>query len=168
MDFAFLKRFHGDEDDEDGSEENDERGAHEDSVMRADSGMPITDDGFDDFENDDDQGGFFTGQDDGDDDAMAVDAPVKEEIIEDAFGDLDEQIAAQRAGPQLDSNNLLENDDLLGKGSTDIYSYFDAALMRNWAGPEHWKLRRIPKGMILFRVHNSIRRIHADGAELRC
>ncbi|KAF9318208.1 hypothetical protein BG003_011685 [Podila horticola] len=145
MDFAFLKRFHGDEDDEDGSEENDERGAHEDSVMRADSGMPITDDGFDDFENDDDQGGFFTGQDDGDDDAMAVDAPVKEEIIEDAFGDLDEQIAAQRAGPQLDSNNLLENDDLLGKGSTDIYSYFDAALMRNWAGPEHWKLRRIPK-----------------------
>ncbi|KAF9330868.1 hypothetical protein BG006_006220 [Podila minutissima] len=145
MDFAFLKRFHGDEDDEDGGEDNDERGTHEDSVMRIGSEMPMADDGFDDFDNDDDQGGFFASQDDGDDGAMAVDTPVKEEVIEDAFGDLDEQIAAQRAGLQLGSNNLLENEDLLGKGSTDIYSYFDAALMRNWAGPEHWKLRRIPK-----------------------
>lgn len=24
----------------------------------------------------------------------------------------------------------------------DMFSYFDAAFMRNWAGPEHWKLRR--------------------------
>ncbi|KAG2175870.1 hypothetical protein INT44_000348 [Umbelopsis vinacea] len=25
---------------------------------------------------------------------------------------------------------------------TDMFSYFDSAFMRNWAGPEHWKLRR--------------------------
>ncbi|KAF9392770.1 hypothetical protein CPB97_010146 [Podila verticillata] len=145
MDFAFLRRFHDDEDDEDDVEEKEARGSNEDSVMRVDSEMPMADDGFDDFDDDHDQGDFYSGQVGGDDDDMAVDKPVKEEVIEDAFGDLDEQIAAQRAGPQLDSNNLLENDDLLGKGSTDIYSYFDAALMRNWAGPEHWKLRRIPK-----------------------
>lgn len=31
---------------------------------------------------------------------------------------------------------------------TDMFSYFDSAFMRNWAGPEHWKLRRpVTKGI---------------------
>ncbi|KAG0348230.1 hypothetical protein BG004_005626 [Podila humilis] len=149
MDFAFLKRFHDDEDNEDEMENGDNGNNNENTVMRDDSEFPMTDnglDGFDDFDDDNDQGGdAFGDQPNGGDNDMMVDKPVKEEEVEDAFGDLDEQIAAQRVGPQMDSNNLLENDDLLGKGSTDIYSYFDAALMRNWAGPEHWKLRRIPR-----------------------
>lgn len=31
---------------------------------------------------------------------------------------------------------------LVASGGNDMYSYFDAALMRNWAGPLHWKVQR--------------------------
>ncbi|KAL9541522.1 hypothetical protein MBANPS3_009078 [Mucor bainieri] len=38
-----------------------------------------------------------------------------------------------------------ENDFLsafMHKGDQEILNYFDSALVKNWAGPEHWKLRR--------------------------
>lgn len=28
-------------------------------------------------------------------------------------------------------------------GQSDVLGYFDQNLMKNWAGPEHWKLRRV-------------------------
>ncbi|ORX96251.1 barren [Basidiobolus meristosporus CBS 931.73] len=33
----------------------------------------------------------------------------------------------------------------MANGGDDVYSYFDSAFMKNWAGPEHWKLQRAPK-----------------------
>lgn len=37
----------------------------------------------------------------------------------------------------------------------ELFSYFDSAFAKNWAGPEHWKLRRtaLPKGTTA--VHDS-------------
>lgn len=34
------------------------------------------------------------------------------------------------------------NGELEGGGNRQVFSYFDAALSKNWAGPEHWKMRR--------------------------
>lgn len=33
----------------------------------------------------------------------------------------------------------------LTEGGEDMLDYFDATIMKNWAGPQHWKLRRIAK-----------------------
>ncbi|KAF9942710.1 hypothetical protein BGZ67_000116 [Mortierella alpina] len=134
MDFSFLKRFQGD---------GDEDGEDQDSDVPHDAVS-----GFDDDDDDFGERDFF---DDADNDIVLM--PGEEgaqegelHVVEDAFGDLDEQIALQRAAPPpVDSNLMVENDDLLGKGQVDMYSYFDSALLRNWAGPEHWKLRRVPK-----------------------
>ena len=30
-----------------------------------------------------------------------------------------------------------------GENGSDLFDYFDRRLMRNWAGPEHWKLSRV-------------------------
>jgi condensin complex subunit 2 len=41
--------------------------------------------------------------------------------------------------------NLNENDflsALRNNGDNDMFNYFDSTLAKNWAGPEHWKLRR--------------------------
>lgn len=149
MDFSFLKRFQGDGDDDDAEQEG-----QDDQDIGMNPGNA--------FDDDDDIGGgggdYYDADDaepmegierDGDLDGDAhglhgghAEAPV---IVEDAFGDLDDQIAAQRAGPAVD-DLVMETDVMMGKTHADMYEYFDAALMRNWAGPEHWKLRRIPKG----------------------
>ncbi|KAJ3150236.1 hypothetical protein HDU89_003325 [Geranomyces variabilis] len=34
---------------------------------------------------------------------------------------------------------------VMGKGEDSIFSYFDSALMRSWAGPEHWRPRPLAK-----------------------
>ncbi|KAF9404665.1 hypothetical protein BGZ94_004016 [Podila epigama] len=143
MDSAFLKRFYNDEDDED-----EDHGIHDQDMSAYDPEMSNIENGYDDFDDEDNNhdDGFFdqsTGDVDGEGGAELGEKRVKEEEVEDAFGDLDEQIAAQRQGPQLDNNALQESDNLLGKDPADMYSYFDVALMRNWAGPAHWKLRRI-------------------------
>lgn len=39
--------------------------------------------------------------------------------------------------------------------SQNDYSYFDQALGKNWAGPEHWRMRRIIQSWCLFIVHFS-------------
>ncbi|KAK9722168.1 hypothetical protein K7432_002881 [Basidiobolus ranarum] len=36
----------------------------------------------------------------------------------------------------------------MANGGDDVYSYFDSAFMKNWAGPEHWKLQRAPKDKV--------------------
>jgi condensin complex subunit 2 len=33
----------------------------------------------------------------------------------------------------------------MASGGDQIFDYFDSALMKNWAGPEHWKMRRMNK-----------------------
>ncbi|KAG0369980.1 hypothetical protein BGZ54_008165 [Gamsiella multidivaricata] len=137
MDFSFLKRFHGDEDEDDTHNDNDD---HHETLSQAND--------FGDYDDDNDFGqpDLYDGQD-SQDNAMLVEG-VKEEQedkqIADAFGDLDEQIAMQRVAPGVD-NFVVDSEEILVKGHPDMYSYFDSALLRNWAGPEHWKLRRIPK-----------------------
>ncbi|KAI8883387.1 barren [Backusella circina FSU 941] len=32
---------------------------------------------------------------------------------------------------------------IINSGEKDLYNYFDNTLVKNWAGPEHWKLRKI-------------------------
>ncbi|CCJ28307.1 unnamed protein product, partial [Pneumocystis jirovecii] len=34
-----------------------------------------------------------------------------------------------------------------------IFEYFDQALRRNWAGPEHWKIQRLRKGRSLYNIY---------------
>ncbi|KAF9180163.1 hypothetical protein BGZ51_006417 [Haplosporangium sp. Z 767] len=134
LNLSFLKRFHDDADDE-GADDNE----NDDDIIN-----PI-----DDYDYDDDFGQadlYDDVPDQGQESiAMAVDQQQVDGHTEDAFGDLDEQIALQRAGPSIDNNLMIETDEILVKGHTDMYSYFDSALLRNWAGPEHWKLRRVPK-----------------------
>ncbi|KAI1314612.1 hypothetical protein EDD11_001955 [Mortierella claussenii] len=152
MDFSFLKRLHDENDDDDKEHDDD------------DDEDPIPDN-FDAYDDDHNDFGQIDALDDTDGQGHDMVAPKQEEQdgnqLEDAFGDLDDQIAAQRAGPALDNAVLVDTDDLMVKGHPDMYSYFDSALLRNWAGPEHWKLRRIPKDKTSATTAAST----ADGAE---
>lgn len=96
-------------------------------------------DGNDDF----DPGDF--GDFDFDNDGPEIDAienaPIlQEEDADKETGDMDDQLPLH----EEDYLTALAN----GKGD-DLFSYFDSAFTKNWAGPEHWKLRRpVSKGMI--------------------
>jgi Condensin complex subunit 2 len=64
-------------------------------------------------------------------------------------------------GDNLDENNdvsgisdedntyarLTENDYVMAmvRNEEEQFSYFDSAFLRNWAGPEHWKLKKVNK-----------------------
>lgn len=52
---------------------------------------------------------------------------------------------------QAEFDNSMSRDFTVGFGTghEDILAYFDDALRKNWAGPEHWKIRRI-KGLSLY------------------
>lgn len=52
-----------------------------------------------------------------------------------------------------EENDFPENDFLSAlihnnQGDNDMFNYFDSTLVKNWAGPEHWKLRRPVKQKI--------------------
>ncbi|GAA5800261.1 hypothetical protein HPULCUR_005687 [Helicostylum pulchrum] len=55
--------------------------------------------------------------------------------------------------PELD-NSEKDNPEpdfltaLLNNGERELFNYFDTTLSQNWAGPEHWKLRRAPPTVI--------------------
>ncbi|KAF8936697.1 hypothetical protein BGZ58_003847 [Dissophora ornata] len=141
MDLSFLKRFHDDEEDDEDTHDGDDSGF--------DSG-PVPADDFDDYDVDNGlgQADLYDESDEHVARDPAIQEPKEEEqeqLVEDAFGGLDEQIAMQRVGPGVDNNFMVDSEDILVKGHPDMYSYFDSALLRNWAGPEHWKLRRVPK-----------------------
>ncbi|EPB81019.1 condensin complex subunit 2 [Mucor circinelloides 1006PhL] len=44
------------------------------------------------------------------------------------------------ASPKYPENDFLSA--FMHKGDQDMLNYFDSTLTKNWAGPEHWKLRR--------------------------
>ncbi|KAG0047734.1 hypothetical protein BGZ83_007252 [Gryganskiella cystojenkinii] len=147
MDFSFLKRFHGDGEDEDGGQDDDDMDGGMNQANAFDDDDDFSGGGGDDYGLYDevDNGGMegIEGHGAGEDDAEHRDQAVP--VVEvDAFADLDDEIAARRQGPDVD-NILMETDVMMGKTPTNMYEYFDSALMRNWAGPEHWKLRKIPK-----------------------
>ncbi|GJJ67747.1 condensin complex subunit 2 [Entomortierella parvispora] len=137
MGFSFLRRFQGDDDEAENSNQRDDD--DDEYEIGINPGNAFDEDfGGGDFNAYDDDGDAMEGvegQEGIDRDAHGqqghAEAPL---VVEDAFGDLDEQIAAHRAGPDLDL--MMETDVIMDKTSTDRYQYFDAALMRNWAGPE--------------------------------
>ena len=49
--------------------------------------------------------------------------------------------ASSEEGADFDSGENRYNP--FGNAHPDILSYFDGALQKNWAGPEHWRIRRI-------------------------
>ncbi|KAF9902359.1 hypothetical protein EC991_004991 [Linnemannia zychae] len=137
LDFSFVKRLHGDGDGEGAGHNSDNDdifgggGDDDDDGFDNDFGSPA--DVFDDLDQDQamdfDQNHAELG------DGMEV---------EDAFGDLDAQIAARKAPPGMAMKILADDTDEIsgGKDPVDMYQYLDSAFLRNWAGPEHWKLRR--------------------------
>ncbi|KAF9920653.1 hypothetical protein FBU30_009482 [Linnemannia zychae] len=132
LDFSFLKRFHGD-----GEGEGARGAADHDDVF---GGRDDDDDGYDD-----DFGIAADTYEDLDQD-QAIDysqnhSEMGDGVKEDAFGDLDAQIEARQMGPAMEKI-MGENTDEIGKDPVDMYEYLDSAFLRNWAGPEHWKLRR--------------------------
>jgi len=46
---------------------------------------------------------------------------------------------------------LTEKDYVMAmvNNENELFSYFDSAFLRNWAGPEHWKLKRTNKSILL-------------------
>lgn len=42
---------------------------------------------------------------------------------------------------------LTEKDYVMAmiSNENELFSYFDSAFLRNWAGPEHWKLKKVNK-----------------------
>ncbi|KAG0195691.1 hypothetical protein BGX33_002802, partial [Mortierella sp. NVP41] len=136
--FFFLKRLHGDGEGEEGEE-----------VVRRENifgGGDLDDSDDDGYGND--FGGPGDAYDDLDQDQFMKfeqnQAQQRDDYVEDTFGDLDAQIEAHQSGPAIERLMANTTEDI-GKVPTVIFACFDSALPRNWAGPEHWKLRRIPK-----------------------
>ncbi|KAG2233163.1 hypothetical protein INT48_001656 [Thamnidium elegans] len=65
------------------------------------------------------------------------------------FDDNDNQADDDMDTPELD-NSEKDNPEpdfltaMLNNGERELFNYFDTTLVQNWAGPEHWKLRRPP------------------------
>ncbi|KAK3833030.1 MAG: barren protein [Linnemannia elongata] len=132
LDFSFLKRLHGD-----GDGDTTGHGPDRDDIFGGDD----DDDGYDD-----DFGSPPDVYDDLDQDQVMDFGQNNAEAggdaqVEDAFGDLDAQIAARQSGPTVE-RLMADSTEEIGKDPTDMYAYLDSAFLRNWAGPEHWKLRR--------------------------
>jgi condensin complex subunit 2 len=129
QDIPFLKALEDRNDKEDAtSPENDDIGGNNDMAF-----------GFDD--------GFGIGG--GEDMTMAFGEGGEawaNETIADAAGRLLSPSKRPQLGFQSPGEADLDPNDSVGfgpLGHSDILSYFDEALKTNWAGPEHWRIRRI-------------------------
>jgi len=129
QDIPFLKALEDRNDNEDATTpENDDIGGNNDMAF-----------GFDD--------GFGIGE--GENMTMAFgeggEAWANETIVDAA----DRLLSPSKRPPlgfQSSGKADLDPDDSIGfgpPGHSDILSYFDEALTTNWAGPEHWRIRRI-------------------------
>ncbi|KAI5810283.1 condensin complex subunit 2/barren [Peziza echinospora] len=110
--------------------------------------------GIDGGDDDDNSPGLFDGGDDDDDFGMpGADGTMAFGDGEVAWGnaDLKETAEGFMAPPKPSSNYGDEpGEDGLGhigdssfNKNNDILSYFDEALRKDWAGPEHWKIRKL-------------------------
>ncbi|TRX97699.1 hypothetical protein FHL15_001454 [Xylaria flabelliformis] len=137
LDIPFLRAPEGDGEDED-----------EDTLGEAGnkSGMFIDEDnpmGFDDMTA---MGGFEIAFGEGGE-AWAREAALEPQMRPYNIG-LDDGMAMGEGNEGLDDENAdyivsmknIKNGD---KTHEDILSYFDQALQKNWAGPEHWRIRKI-------------------------
>lgn len=62
---------------------------------------------------------------------QAIDEPVDNEPHSDEQNDQENVVLQPKAGILAESDN--------------IFSYFDSRFVKNWSGPEHWKLKPIPR-----------------------
>jgi condensin complex subunit 2 len=76
----------------------------------------------------------IAGEDDDDNDEEEDDVFLDQDFEADDERDEYQQQLSERDYVMAMSNN--EN---------ELFSYFDSAFLRNWAGPEHWKLKRVKK-----------------------
>lgn len=140
LDIPFLRAPDDWTQSQDDDEGDDQRASGDRSGMLIDDENPL---GFDDMTN---MGGF--------------------DVVDVAFGEGGEAWAKEAAlEPQMRPFNVGNEDGLGGDGSAfddengdyvvrmahgkdnktheDILGYFDQALQKNWAGPEHWRIRKI-------------------------
>lgn len=88
---------------------------------------------------DDDFGADFDFNDDG---------PILDGIDAVPFDDGDNGLDNLDVDAEDDKENTSPNDpdnflDILANGeNNELFSYFDTTFAKNWAGPEHWKLRK--------------------------
>lgn len=73
--------------------------------------------------------------------------------------------------PPNQRNLVLAMANAEGEGENGMLDYFDAGVLQNWAGPQHWKIRRVAKrrmsfyAMIMQRTPLLIRFTSADNSE---
>lgn len=103
-----------------------------------DDNAPDFGDGNDGYADDDGAGGFepVYGDDDGSTEEMAIDA-AEGAAQGGQYG------AVRPFDPRMAPD---EREVVIGMGGEDgdkkVFSYFDTNMSKNWAGPEHWKMRR--------------------------
>jgi condensin complex subunit 2 len=142
MDIPFLK---APEDWRQEREKTEEAGAVGDK-----SGIFLDDDNPAGFDDDDDLGGFDLPADTGfgeGGEAWARDAAIEPQMRLHDIG-LDNEGADGEDGENgafdPESGDYVVSLGQKGEGGhDDILSYFDQALQKNWAGPEHWRIRKI-------------------------
>lgn len=115
-----------------------EGGAPQDFFDDADGGYNGNDDGG--YDDGDGAGGFeaaYGGPDDGGSDAEGAAYGAAEYGQDPQYG------AVQRFDPRAAPD---DREVVIGiggeEGDKKVFNYFDTALAKNWAGPEHWKMRR--------------------------
>lgn len=125
----------------------------EDTVRAAGdkSGMFIDDDNLEGFDDMTAMGGFDVGDvafgEGGE--AWAREAALEPQMRpynvdnEDAMGDGDMSGLTEDKGDNEDYVVRMDHGTDSKKMHEDILSYFDQALQKNWAGPEHWRIRKI-------------------------
>ncbi|KAI0442480.1 condensin complex subunit 2/barren [Xylaria telfairii] len=137
LDIPFLRAPEGDGEDEDEDLLGD---AGNKSGMFIDEDNPV---GFDDMTA---MGGFEIAFGEGGE-AWAREAALEPQTRPYNIG-LDDGMAGGEGNEGLDDENAdyivsmshIKNSD---KAHEDILGYFDQALQKNWAGPEHWRIRKI-------------------------
>ncbi|KAI0102932.1 condensin complex subunit 2/barren [Nemania sp. FL0031] len=137
LDIPFLRAPEGDAEDEDGDTLGE---AGNKSGMFIDEDNPV---GFDDMTG---MGGFDVAFGEGGE-AWAREAALEPQMRPYNIG-LDDGMAGGEGMEGLDDENAdyivsmkhAKNGD---KTHEDILGYFDQALQKNWAGPEHWRIRKI-------------------------
>lgn len=139
LDLPFLKAA------EDWRKEKEE----EDELDDARSGIVIDDDNAAGFEDDDINIGGFDIADVGfgeGGEAWAKEAHVEPQMRVHDSGPNDDGVMGPEGevgGFEADSNQYGVTLQHRGDDHENILSYFDQALQKNWAGPEHWKIKKI-------------------------
>jgi condensin complex subunit 2 len=137
-DLPFLKAV---EDDEASKQDEDDEAANQ-------SGMFLDGDNAPDFGDDGDVGFDLppeTGFGEGGElwaNQIALEPQARVHNIEEAEGD-EEGGEAGDGEPSADDPYALTHNQKPGQEQENILSYFDEALKKNWAGPEHWRIRRV-------------------------